>query len=178
MSIKYFVYVIATTMVAGFLAAAPLDAQADRDDKREEATAGSPRGTIPDPPEGFKVLYVFPGARADTIPSISTSVHCTNLDKKDTTFRLECFDFTSALEGSTERLLSIGETRTITCGDSTALYDEDAIITPSSTINQGYVRVLSNPAKKLACNAQVLDASAMPPAFSHALNHFSAKGKR
>ncbi len=176
MSIKYFVYVIAATMVAGFLAAAPLDSQAGGGDEREAATAGSPR-SIPDPPEGFKVLYVFPGARTDDIPPIATSVHCTNLDKKDTTFRLECFDWGSELEGSAELPLLIGETVTIECGAPTALYSADAFITPGDSINQGYVRVLSNPAKKLACNAQVLDAAATPPAFSHALNHFSAKGK-
>jgi len=149
----------------------------------EDRTAEpGPRFVVPTP-AGFKVLYMFTGAR-DTTPlatnSAATVVHCTNFDTANSaTVIVEFADFDNIPSVSTAAIIiPLQQTRTFATQD-TAFYAEDALTAPiTDAIDQGSVRVLVQGSfKKLICMAVVLDPVNNPPTYTHTLPAFTAVGK-
>lgn len=130
------------------------------------------------PPAGFIPKYMWTGARTIT-GSTSVTVHCTNFHATlGATVHTDFVDFGGASRGSDLQGIAAGETRTITGGDDTALYDEDSIVALTSDLNQGSVRVSVQGSQKVICSAHVLDNTSSPPLFIHDLTTFSASGAK
>jgi len=140
-----------------------------------------PRFVVPTP-AGFKVLYMFTGAR-DTTNSASntaaTSVHCTNFDTVNSAIVVvEFADFDNNPTFFTGTLtVPAQETRTFS-SQFTAFYVEDTTATITDDLNQGSARVLVQGSfKKLICMAVVLDPVNNPPTYTHNLPAFTSVGK-
>ncbi|MGH8716580.1 MAG: hypothetical protein ACREUI_07635 [Burkholderiales bacterium] len=126
------------------------------------------------PPHGFKTVYLFTGAKDNTIDT-ATVVHCTNFDAKTTTIEVAFFDFTSVLRGSFEHTLAPGET--VTVGSrNTAFYSEFSAGVVDN-LGQGSARVASTPPTTIICTAQMLDSKLTPPSFIVPLPGFDKSGE-
>lgn len=126
------------------------------------------------PPAGFKVVYLFTGARAGG--GIATSVHCTNVDpSKSVSIRVEFYAKTGGWVGFCTRA-DVTPAETKTFSTSNTIYTDDCSM-GSLSMNQGSVRVLTDETIKVICTAQVLDAINFPPSFIVPLPDFDKSGR-
>ena len=144
--------------------------------------APSPLGAFTVPtPSGFKILYMFAGARDTTnaaINSAATSVHCTNSDvSKDAAVIVEFVDFDNT--PIVQLSATIGPQRTFTfSSQGTAFYAEDATASIADDLNQGSVAVLGDrSSKKVICTAVVIDPVNNPPTYIHTLPLYNSRAK-
>lgn len=133
-------------------------------------------GGVEDPaPDGFKVVYVFTGARSvlGDDGSAATSIHCTNTSGNTTTIRTEFYNEVGTL--LTALQLPTGAGRTVTFSSrATEFYSDNA--GASLNMLMGSVRVLSDGSPRIVCTGQVLDPIGDPPSYIVALPGFSRKG--
>jgi hypothetical protein len=144
---------------------------------------GSEEGGISDlgladpPPAGFTVLYLFSGARDNTSSATAaTSVHCTNYSSTSVQVRIQIFNFSGSNTMNGSFTLSASRSATFST-QLTALYFDDVVLTPATTIDQGSGRILvNNSAAKIICTAQVLDPTNNPPSYGVKLNLYDTNG--
>jgi|GEM_PF-7032221 len=140
------------------------------------ASAALATGGIDQPPHGFKTVYLFTGAKDNTIDT-ATVVHCTNFDDdaKATTIEVAFFDFTSVLRGSFEHTLAPGET--VTVGSRNTVFYSEFSAGVVDNLGQGSARVASTPPATIICTAQMVDSKLNPPSFIVPLPGFDEDGK-
>ncbi len=126
------------------------------------------------PPQGFKTVYIFTGAKDNTIDT-ATVVHCTNFDDKATTIQVEFFDFTSVLRGSFEHTLAPGETATV--GSRNTLFYSEFSAGVVDNLGQGSAWVVGTRPTNIICTAQMVDSDSDPPSFIVPLPGFDRGGR-
>ena len=158
-------------------AAAPVFCWAQEENRE---LVSPPQFTVPTP-SGFKVLFMFSGARDTTTAvtnSAATSVHCTNFDtNKDADIVVEFADFDNNPVVQLNLIITPQRTRTFST-QNTAFYIEDATAAIADDIDQGSVAVLGDRnSRKVICTAVVLDPVNNPPAYVHTLSPYDGRGK-
>jgi hypothetical protein len=112
-------------------------------------------------------IYRFTGLVTTSLSSSTgaqVSVTCTNWSPTATTTVRYLFrDFNGTVVGDTS--VNLTPLRTLTVSTQfTAFYFEDAVVTLSSTLDQGSLEILAT-AAPIHCNANVVDAAHSPPSF-------------
>ena len=124
------------------------------------ANAEVPGYVLDPPPEGFKTVYLFTGARNAGFTSPAnraTAVTCTNIDKSKTaTVRVEFFGYWDhgPLQGATEKVLGPGEAEVFTTRSVIPFWSEQSAQMEDIGFGNGTGRVLTDSTIKLACMAQ------------------------
>jgi len=166
-------------LVALMLAAGSAVAQETRIDQTPGLTEGDgdvATSAFAPIPTGYSVIYFFTGARTTSaLAQVSSSVHCSNLLGVSTTVRVEVYGFDGFLLGFSAVTIPQYNTRTYSIGTQAPIFTWDAVITPTSPVNQGIIRVLKKGTGRIICAAQIHDTG-NPPAFALPLVQYGPTG--
>ena len=150
------------SIAAGLVVSASLHAT-DATKPLQPSSVQSPEGA---PPPHYRAT----GVRSST--TLSTVVHCTNLDSAAITVYAYFYQYTGAYVCSTSAPVAVGGTRTLATRD-TAAFAEDGLCpaAPAPDVGQGTVAISVVPTgAKFICSAEVVSIADDPPTTLGALD--------
>jgi hypothetical protein len=116
------------------------------------------------------IRYRVSGVRSSA--TLSTLVHCTNLEGADVSVSVSFYEYTGALVCSAARTIASNGTRTLGTRD-TAAFAEDAVcpVAPTPDVGQGSAIISVSPANaRIICSAEVVAVGSDPPVTLGALD--------
>lgn len=135
--------------------------------KPQQVGITTPEGA---PPTRYRVT----GARSST--TLSTLVHCTNLESVEVHIYAYFYQFDGSYVCSAGALVAAGGTRTLATRDTASFAEDDYCpAAPAPDVGQGSVNISVVPVgAKLVCSAEIVSVSGDPPTTLGALDIWPA----